>query len=185
MPGLGDDIWGQGFFVRWWRLHGVRGHIHEIPWKGREAWEPKLQRLLDKIDMLAEQGHQVSLVGASAGASAVINAYVERRDRITTVAYICAKINRPETVSEKSYAINPAFKTSLYALQDALKKLTPGDKAKFHSFYSPGDNYVPYKATTIPGVNENKLVPLRHGPAIMFSISLGAQKLLRPLKEKK
>ncbi len=183
VPGLGDDIWGQGFLVRLWRLHGVHGHIHPIPWKGKEEWEPKLQRLLDEIDTYAKQGHQVSLVGASAGASAVIHAYAARKDKITGVAYICAKINGPETVSEKSYAINPAFKTSLYSLEDSLKQLSRQDRAKMHSFYSPGDHYVPYEATTVQGVAEDKLVPLMHGQAIIFSLSLGAGKLLAPLKK--
>lgn len=182
VPGLGDNIWGQGFYVRLWRLHGVHGHLHEIPWKGQGAWEPKLQRLLHEIDTYAEQGYRVSLVGASAGASAVLNAYADRKDKITGVAYICAKINAPETVSEKTYAKNPAFKTSLYALQGVLKKLTPEDTAKFHSFYSPGDNYVPYKATTVQGVSESKIFPLRHGPAIIFSLALGARQILSPLK---
>ena len=183
VPGLGDDIWGQSFFVRLWRLHGVYGHTHEIPWKGKEAWEPKLQCLLDEIDRYTKQGHQVSLVGASAGASAVLHAYVQRKNKITGVTYICAKINGPETVSDKNYAINPAFKTALYSLKDALKALTPEDKAKFHSFYSPGDNYVPYEATTVEGVAEDKIPPLMHGPAIIFSLALGARKILAPLKK--
>ncbi len=160
----------------------MRGHIHEMPWKGNGAWEPKLQRLLHEIDMLAEQGHQVSLVGASAGASAVLHAYAERKDKITGVAYLCAKINAPETVSEKTYAINPAFKTALYSLQDVLNTLTPEDKAKLHSFYSPGDHYVPYEATTVQGVAESKIAPLMHGPAIIFSLIFPG-KILAPLKK--
>lgn len=182
VPGLGDDIWGQGLYVRFWRLRGIRGHIHEIPWKGHGAWESKFQRLLDEIDTYAKQGHQVSLLGASAGASAVIHAFAQRQDKITAVAYICAKINGPETVSEKAYATNPAFKTALYSLEDALKKLSNDDRARMHSFYSPGDNYVPYEATTVKGVAEDKIVPLPHGAAIIFSLIFPG-KILAPLKK--
>lgn len=161
----------------------MRGHLHEVPWEGSEAYEPKLKRLLSEIDRYKAQGHLVSLVGPSAGASAVINAYVERRDSITGLVYVCAKINAPETVSDKLYAKNPAFKASMYDLKANLKELKPNDKAKMHSFYSPGDRYVPYEATVIPGVGETKLPPLRHGTAIIYSISLGARKLLSPLKQ--
>ncbi len=184
VPGIGDDSYHfQGTIVKLWRFHGVRGHCHSMPWAGSEDYQPKLQRLLDQIDGYIAKGHQVSLVGASAGASAVLNAYVERKDKITGVNYICAKINGPETVSDKLYAKNPAFRASIYNLQDNLKKLTPADKVKMHSFYSPGDGYVPYEATTVPGVEESKLRSLRHGRAIVYSLTFGARQLLAPLKE--
>lgn len=184
VPGILDDIYhAQSAMVASWTLHGVHGHLHEIPWAGEGAWEPKFQGLLDEIDKRREQGHLVSLAGASAGASAVLNAYVERKDDITGVAYICAKINAPETVEYETYEASPAFKTSLYGLQDNLKKLTAQDKAKLHSFWSPGDKRVPYAATVITGVEETKLPSLRHGRAILYSLSVGAGTLLKPLKD--
>ncbi len=183
VPGILDDkLWVQSSLIRFWRLYGVHGHCHEIPWAGEEGWEPKFQRLLDEIDGYADHGHRVSLVGASAGASAVLNAYTERADKIHSLAYICAKINAPETVSQKTYAENPAFKASLEVLQDNLKKLTATDKAKIHSFYSPDDGTVPYAATVIKGVDESRLPALKHGRAILYSLSFGAPKLMRFLK---
>jgi acetyl esterase/lipase len=184
VPGILDDIYRiQSSCVRLWRLHGVHGHCHEIPWAGAEDFQPKLQRLLDRIDYYKAQGHQVSLIGASAGASGVLNAYVERKDSITGLVYICAKINAPETVSDKTYAENPAFKTSLKALQNSLRQLTAADKTKIHSFYSPGDGYVPHAATVIAGVRESRLPSLKHVRAILYSITFGAHKLLAPLKQ--
>jgi hypothetical protein len=183
VPGILDDSYHvQSLAVRSWRLHGVRGHCHEIPWAGAESFQSKLQRLLDRIDRYTAQGHQVSLIGASAGASGVLNAYTERKSSITGLIYICAKINAPETVSHKIYAKNPAFKTSLELLQDNLKKLTPADKTKLRSFYSPGDGYVPYEATVIPGVREVRLPSLRHGVAILYSLTCGARTLLASLQ---
>jgi pimeloyl-ACP methyl ester carboxylesterase len=183
VPGILDDIYhAQSALTASWRLHGVHGHCHEIPWAGKEPWEPKFQRLLDQIDDLKAQGHLVSLAGASAGASAVLNAYVQRKDKITGVAYICAKINGPETVETKTYRENPAFKTALYELQPLLKKFTSSDKDRFHSFYSPTDTRVPYAATVIPGVEETRLPALRHGRAILYALGPGAPALLAPLK---
>jgi hypothetical protein len=184
VPGILDDIHhAQSTLIASWHLHGIHGHCHEIPWAGEEAWEPKFQRLLDEIDMHKRKGHLVSLAGASAGASAVLNAFIERRDDITGLVYICAKINGPETVEAKTYRENPAFKVSLYALQDNLKRLTPADKRRLHSFYSPADSRVPHAATVIPGVKETKLPNLRHGRAILYSLSIGAGTLLAPLKD--
>lgn len=184
VPGILDDIYRvQSTPVRLWRLHGMHGHTHEIPWAGSEPWQPKLERLLAEVDRLAAQGHRVSLIGASAGASAVLNAYAERRDRITGVVYIAAKINAPGTVSAKIYAQNPAFKTSLLALQDNLKLFTAADKSRMHSFYSPCDGTVPYAATVIPGVSESRLPSLKHGRAIMYALTFGSHRLLAPLKK--
>ena len=183
VPGILDDkLLVQSSLIRFWRFHGVHGHCHEIPWAGPEAWAPKFRRLLDEIDQYAEQGHHVSLVGASAGASAVLNAYAERKDSITGLVYICAKINAPETVSDKTYAENPAFKTSLSQLQDKLKTLTPADKTKMLSLYSPGDKTVPYAATVIQGVEERGLPRFNHGKAILYGIGLGAGSMLGFLK---
>ncbi|HET7059970.1 MAG TPA: hypothetical protein VFH99_01470 [Candidatus Saccharimonadales bacterium] len=183
VPGILDDkLRIQSTIVATWRLYGVHGHCHEIPWAGAEAWRPKFQRLLAEIDKYHSQGHQVSLVGASAGASAVLNAYAERSDKINGLIYICAKINTPETVSQKTYDENPAFKTSLELLQANLPKLKPQDKVKMLSLYSPADGTVPYAATVIPGVKESQLPRLKHGRAILYSLSFGASGLARFIK---
>lgn len=183
IPGIQDDAYhAQSLAVSFWRLYGVRGHCHPIPWTGEEAYAPKFQRLLAQIDKYIERGHKVSLVGASAGVSAILNAYVERPNDITGLVYICAKINAPETVSPKTYAANPAFKTALYDLQTNLHKLSAADKAKMLSLYSSNDQTVSYQATVIPGVTEKLLPPLRHGYAIMYSLTLGAPGFIRFLK---
>lgn len=183
VPGILDDIYHQKLAVKTWRLYGVHGHCHVMPWLGDEAYEPKMERLLARIDRYRAKGHQVSLLGASAGASAVLNAYVQRRDDITGVAYMVGKILAPETVPQKIYDANPAFKTSMLVLQDTLKKLTPADKAKIRSFYSPADTYMPHAGTIIAGVRESPLPPLQHGWAIVYSLTLGARQILAPLKK--
>lgn len=186
VPGILDDIYHvQTLAAATWSLYGVRGHCHPIPWAGEEKWEPKFKKLLEKIDHYKAKGHDVSLIGASAGASAVLNAYVERPESIKSLIYICAKINAPETVSKKTYEENPAFKTSLELLQKSLKKLGPKDKAKMRSLYSPADNVVPYLATVIEGVEEKKLPAFRHGNAIMYSLTFGAKNLMGFLKNPK
>ncbi|HEX5456277.1 MAG TPA: hypothetical protein VFW77_02820 [Candidatus Saccharimonadales bacterium] len=134
VPGILDDIYhAQSLAAATWRIHGVHGHCHPVPWAGKEKWQPKFQKLLDEIDRYRAEGHDVSLVGASAGASAVLNAYAERADSVKGLVYICAKINAPETVSRKTYAENPAFKTSLELLQKNRKRFKPEDKARMLS----------------------------------------------------
>ena len=183
VPGIGDDIYRiQGFLVWWWFIYGVRGHVHEMPWTGKGEYQPKHEKLLALIDKYANQGHKVSLVGASAGASAAINAYIARRDQINSVAIICGKINEPETISESFYSRNAAFKESMYALQENLKKLTASDKSKFRNYYTPNDQVVTYVCSFMHGVQEISLRPMRHGQAIIYSVSIGARKIIKGLK---
>ena len=184
VPGIGDNIWHiQSMAIRTWRLYGVRGHFHAMPWAGQESLKPKFKRLLNKIDKYASQGHKVSLVGASAGASAVLNAYVAQPDKINGVVLICPKINSPETVSKKTYRENPAFKESLELLQINLPKLTTQDKAtKIISYYSPADGSISYAGSVIPGVPERRLPAIRHGYAIAYALTFGAHNFIRFLK---
>lgn len=184
VPGILDDIYhAQSTIVRFWRFSGVHGHCHEMPWFGPESYEPKFQRLLDEVDRHAAQGHAVALVGASAGASAVLNAYVARPDKIRGVVLLCPKINYPETVSQKTYDKNPAFKQSLMQLQANLAKLTARQKAEcILSYYSPADGTVPYEASVIPGVQQKSLPAFRHPRAIIYGISFGAPGFIRFLK---
>lgn len=184
VPGIADDIYhAQSLLVRTWRWSGVHGHCHEMPWLGPESYEVKFQCLLDEIDKHSAAGHDVALIGASAGASAVLNVYVVRPDTINKgVILLCPKINYPETVSPKTYAKNPAFKESLEQLQGNLGKLSAAQKQRILICYSPADGTVPYEASTIPGVQEKRLPSLKHARAILYGISFGAPSTLRFLK---
>jgi hypothetical protein len=183
VPGILDDIYrAQTLAVATWLLYGVHGHCHAFPWAGDENYDQKFDKLLAAIDKYADDGHLVSLVGASAGASAVINAYVARSSKITGLVYICGKINGPETVSEATYNHNPAFKTSMDQLQTNLKRLKGDDKSRMLSLYSPADQTVPHRATTIAGVEERALPSISHGRAIMYSLTVGAPIIISHLK---
>ncbi|HVV26137.1 MAG TPA: hypothetical protein VHC21_03865 [Candidatus Saccharimonadales bacterium] len=183
VPGIGDNIWHvQSAAVTLWRFYGVRGHFHVMPWLGDEPYQPKFERLLAVIDALHSKGHKVSLVGASAGGSAVLNAYLARREKINAVVLICQKINHPEMVAPQTYAKNPAFRESLERLQDGLPQLTAADKAKIRAYYSPADRTVPHADSKLQGVQEIRLPRLKHGYAIVYAITVRAYSLTRFIK---
>jgi len=183
VPGIADDAYHiQSLSIKSWRLHGLHGHLHAMPWLGSEEYESKHTRLLTLIDELAAKGHTVSLVGASAGASAIINAYVERPDKITKLVHISGKINNPENVGEKIYRENPAFRLSLYRLQASLNRLAEADKAKMLLLYPVADNIVPHEDAVIPGVAENRLAVSGHGFGIVDAITVQFYLIARFLK---
>lgn len=183
VPGIRDDLlYVQSFLIQCWRFCGVRPVMLTMPWLGAEEFEPKLARLVSRIDNYWRQGHRVSLVGASAGASAVLNAYSQRNNEIESVAYICGKVNHPDTVSNKTYDQNPAFKTSMLQLQNTLSLFSKADKRKIRSFYSTADTTVPYMDTVIGGISEKRLPSFGHMWAILYALSFGSVRLLQALK---
>ncbi|MEO8105088.1 MAG: hypothetical protein ABI602_02005, partial [Candidatus Saccharibacteria bacterium] len=156
LPGIGDDWWGvQSLIVKFWRLYGVHGHCHPLPWAGPGEYGDKMTAVLAEIDTLAAAGHLVSLVGASAGATAALNAYVVRRSTVHGVVFISAKLNHPETVSPGLLQRNPSFEVALAAAHANLTSLSAADKKRFHLFYSERDSYVPHRDSFIFGVQED------------------------------
>ena len=70
VPGLGDHkTYGQNIGIQIWRLFGFVPHYFPLGWATKEGFDQKLGRLLRQVDALRDQGHAVSLVGVSAGAS--------------------------------------------------------------------------------------------------------------------
>jgi pimeloyl-ACP methyl ester carboxylesterase len=184
VPGIGDNVGHvQSAALKWWPLYGARGHFHAMPWLGQEPFQPKFERLLTLIDQLNEGGQRISLVGASAGGSAVLNAYLARQDKISGIVLICPKISRPGSVSQATYAQNPAFKESMEQFQGNLAKLTDSDKKRMRVYYSPVDRVVPHADSVIPGVEEICLPRLKHSYAIVFAITFKARHLITFLKQ--
>lgn len=183
VPGLGDHrARAQHLVAGYWRLYGVVGHIHTMNWCGKEAFPPKLDRLLKQIDELTRNGDKVSLVGTSAGASAVLNAFAARLDKVSGVACICGKINNPPANSPY-YVDNPAFKESLHELQRILPKLGSEDRARVMSIRPLYDGLVPPADTIIPGA-QNRIIPTAgHSLSIAAALVFGSPIMIGFLKK--
>jgi len=185
VPGLGDRSYkGQQLLISTWRLWGVRPHMIRMIWDEGDAFAPKLQKLLDKIDELHSQGHTVSLVGASAGGGAVINAYAMRKEKINGVVCISGKINRPEGIGQNYRRHSPAFVDSAYQVQASLDKLDfEHDRPRIQSRYAIIDPVVPTSDSEVVGGN-NKTVPtVGHSITIATQLLFGAPFFIRFLKK--
>ena len=185
VPGLGDDYWKvQGALIRFWLLYGVVPRLFEVKWADGEPFEPKLQKLLALIDGFAKEG-RVSLVGASAGASAILTAFAARKDIVSGVVCICGKVNRPESVSPATYARNRSFKDSMDGLPAALAGLSRTDRQKILSIHPKADNSVPPADTIIPGAVEVSIPTSGHSLSIIAAISIFAGRILGFIKSRR
>ena len=184
VPGIGDDIgFVQSTLVRLWRLRGVVGITHVMPWDGPSEYDVRAKRLLKLISAENRSGKQVVLVGASAGASAVINAYLAERPSVAAVVLICPKINDSTNIGAKILKKNPTFLTSMQQTGNILNNLTAADKARIAIFLSPRDGLVARRDGVIPGVKTYQLAPLRHNAAILYALTFGFGQLKSELQK--
>lgn len=175
VPGIGD--WrplGQDKGIRWWRVLGVHGHYSPVGWNGNEAFDLKLKKLLAEIDGYLEQGDSVSLLGFSAGASAVLNAFAKRREAIATVICVSGKLNSPNTTSPHYFKQNPAFKESLHLLQHNLTTFTAEDKKHILTLNPLYDNVIPLKDAVLPGVRRWRTFAFDHMMSIAVTLTIYA-----------
>lgn len=184
IPGILDDVGHvQSCLIRLWALHGVRGKMHVMPWAGKGAYTVKEAKLLAVIDHYVSAGHSVSILGASAGATAALNVLLARPGVIDSVILICPKINNSRNVNPQLVQKNPAFMESLLQLEAAMPALTPTMKQKIAIFVSPADGTVTLADSKIDGVVTRQLPAFKHSVAILYAISIGFRKILPLLRQ--
>jgi predicted alpha/beta hydrolase family esterase len=183
VPGLGDrKVVAQQRVVSMWSWWGVEPELFQMNWGDKEPWSPKFQRLLARIDELVKEGKPVGLVGASAGASAIINAYAAHKNQLVGIVCIAGKINRPQAIANRYSKNNPAFITSAHDCEQALKTLEPADRRRILSRFAVFDGIVPHVDSRVPGAR-NRLSPtIGHPTTIAAQITFGAPGFLRFLK---
>ncbi|GAC1499230.1 MAG: hypothetical protein NVS1B10_01760 [Candidatus Saccharimonadales bacterium] len=183
LPGLGDgSLKIQDRLVKTWQNYGVSSEQYNLYWSDKKPWQPKLEKLLAHIDEINLLGKSVGLVGASAGASAAINAFAARKDSIVGIVLISGKVNRPEAIGKSYSRTNPAFLTSVQQCVSSLAKLEDTDRRKILSRYALIDEIVLISDSRIPGAR-NKYVPtIGHAFTIITQLLLGAPSFVKFLK---
>ncbi len=183
VPGLGDqNPKGQRQLISLWRYWGVEAELFQMNWADQEPWPPKLGRLLKRIDDLLASNRNVGLIGASAGAGAVINAYAARKDKVVGCVLIAGKVNRPNTIGSSYRHKNPSFVSSAQDSVLALQSLNADHRQRILSRYALADETVYKPDSRISGA-KNQMVPsIGHFFTIATQLTLGAPSFIRFLK---
>lgn len=184
VPGLGgSNVSIQGRIIGMWRLFGVRPVLVQMLWEEHDSWTDKLQRLIDKIDELTMDGQKISLIGASAGGSAVINAYSMRQSVVIGCVLLSAKVNNPNSIGRHYHDKYPALKESVDACVESLAKLNSSNRSKIMSRYAYYDPIVSSSDSIIPGGKNKRIMTFGHSFSIGFQLIFGAPSFLRFLKK--
>lgn len=178
VPGLGDQrAMGQDSAVKDWAKQGIDFEYQPLGWGDGESFDPKLERLCTSIDRLYETSGKVALMASSAGASAVLNAYISRPDKVRCVVSICGKIQNPVTLRTIDFKQNPAFEESLKRLPRTLEQFSPSQLDTVLSVHSLYDRRVPVADTKIPGAHEMTIPMVGHVASIAFALAFSKRRI--------
>lgn len=181
VPGLGDsnrprEARLSGF---WRAVHHIDLQYHPVLWDKGNDFQSKLNKLVAHIDRLYEQHGKVALVGTSAGASAVLNAYAQRPDMVRAVVIICGKVQNPGGIGP-SYRRNfPAFIQSMDMVQDSLQSLSPAHRQRILSRIPLIDELVPLKDMRISGAQHDRQYTVFHAPSIAIGMTTASRPAAR------
>lgn len=182
IPGLGDKkVGAQQLVVNTWKLWNSEPHLFQMNWSDHEPYAPKQARLLALVDKLAQTG-SVSLVAASAGATAAINTFAQRKEIIQGVVCIAGKINNPQAIGGGYKRNNPAFWESAHETPDALASLGEQDRSRILSIRAMFDPIVPARDSVLQGANNRLTWTSGHAITIATQLLFGAPKFLHFLK---
>ncbi|GEM_PF-2809248 len=134
IPGISDSTKKLTLITKNWdKTYNIKPHIVKFGWQGNDKNLNSRLKIIGKyIDNLLEEGKEVSLLGTSAGGSAVINLFYPRTDKIKKVITICGRVRDPNV--RKMWNHKPqdlgVYEESVKLSEKNLKKLDPQDKER-------------------------------------------------------
>lgn len=164
IPGLRDQWFLNRNLARllplFWDRRGFPIHVVAPHWEQGESFEPKLKAITDEIDRLIEMGHRVSIIGQSAGGSAGLNAFAQRKDVLSKAINVTGRLRAGVNVKptlEKAAYYSPAFRESVLLFENELGlTLTAEDRKRIMTLRPWWDEIVP--ASTVPLEGATNLV---------------------------
>lgn len=165
VPGLDDSRKGYELFINKWRFYGIVPHVHRVGWNdGEKSFEPKLKKLVSEINSLIKKGHIVSLVGGSAGGSAVLNAFTQQ-PKINAVVNLCGRLRAGKNVTpslEWAARNSPAFKESVLMFEKREPGMRKEQRSRVLTFSPIWDEIVPRTTISLPGATNKTLPSIEH-----------------------
>jgi len=182
IPGLGDQSLHLRFITKQWKKFGLDVIVCPVGWRDGEAFTLKLNRLLKLVDGFTKDGHTVSLIGNSAGGSAVLNVFAARKNAIYRVVNICGRLRTGTTKGFQSFEnrthTSIAFAQSITMLEEAEKTFTAKDRAKIMTIRPLFDELVPDDTLLIQGATNVQIPILFHSSGILSALTLFSNQVI-------
>ncbi len=185
VPGLGGKNPYLKKVVNSWNKYGIKSYIHDVDWRDRkESFKTKLKKLVNQIDKLSKKGN-VSLLGTSAGGSAVLNAFSERKSKVHKIINVCGRLRKGINVFpslDLAAITSPSFKESVLNCETVQKRFNSTDRKKIQTIRSLFDQSVPISTMTIEGVRNERVFSVEHGLSISLAMTIYSKTIINFLK---
>lgn len=186
VPGLGDRrpllIQLQKRWLRHWRRFGIEAELFAVEWANNAPFQERYDELIEKIDEWHDNGHEILLVGASAGASAVIAAYADRTDKVIGVVSICGQLCGDEKVLDPALDINPRFRESLQQMEACFSRLDEASRRRIITYRPLIDLVVSPRKARLRGAHNHRIPVIGHLLGIMYVVFWGRLTLRRDVR---
>lgn len=174
VPGLFDRLKWVQFLQRkavaTWRTFGVRPQVFVMGWSLDAAFDDRLGELEKLVDAALARGEKVALVGASAGATAVLALLAKHPEKISAVVTICGKIHRPDNIPEPVLELNSVFDQGLDELPALLEELGEDQLGRTLALHAYRDHIVPPEDAVLNGAHNRQIPALGHVPGIAVAL---------------
>ena len=181
IPGLGDESIHLRVITRYWKKYRIEACVYSVGWCDGEPFTPKLNRLLKLVDGFVKEGHTVSLIGNSAGGSAVLNVFAARKQVIHRVINICGRVRVGNTKGFRSFKNRTrksvAFAESIKMAEAAEKTFTARDRTKIMTIRPLFDELVPDDTLIIQGATNIQIPMLFHSSGILSALTIFSKSL--------
>lgn len=183
VPGLGDQKIFHQLLTQSWRNYGLTVFVHPMMWYQGKTFRPKLQGIVHLIDSLTKTFTYVSLIGTSAGGSAVLNAFLARKNTVHRVIVICARLRPGQHRGLRSFERrtnkSPAFRQSVLAFSKREHLLTEKDRMKIMTVRARfSDELVPADTAILRGATNITIPTVEHMLTGVFALTLFKKKIL-------
>lgn len=186
VPGLGNENKGHGLLTRWWKVFGTEVYVCGLNWKIEEnGFEEKLEKIIGLIDKLYDKNKKLSLIGTSAGGSAVLNAFFARKNKIHKVINICGRLRSGDGLFysfAQATAKSPSFNESVLRAEKLEPKLTKEDRQKIMTVRPIFDEIVPGETVGIKGAKSIVLPSVEHALSGLFALTLFSHPIIQFIK---
>lgn len=179
VPGLGDRrLTNRQRGLDLWHFRNVMTEICPMKWYKREPWADKLSRLTDLINQRRSEGKSVTLIGESAGASAVMSLMTTQPELVDGAILLCGKFMHPDRVADSLYRKNPAFQTAMRESANGAPELTEHVRKKILNLHPLVDPVVPVRETKVRGIQNAYMPVAGHAISIIFALTLWSWRMV-------
>jgi len=161
--------------------------MFDMAWVDDGGFEKRMTELDRRIESITHAGYTVSLIGASAGASAALVGYERNKSRIHAVVTLCGALGPSNSIGQTVYKVNPRFEEAMLRLPAAVQSLAPDDLRRILNAYAKQDSVLGEEHTVLAGAQYLRLPIKGHMLGVAYGLLIGVRTFVafvRKLPEK-